>query len=248
MEMICWGYLNKYSGVRSIPYGHFKKEIVMETKGTTPQQLWGTEFDKQFTKDMLRELHKRASALIKRYERYSPRKSTDTADDRINTALMKLFDGARTWDPARVDLSGFLLGVIASDLTSELRRSSLAPQISLEGRRREREDDYTGEPYDEANMVPRASIEDGIQVPLAPESIDAAWEVAMKYLYSLAEDDKLVIALLDAYEQDARTKRDVMKLLKWSSRTYKVAYARLVALAEAAEPAVREAIFYAFTN
>ena len=49
----------------------------METT-TASQQLWGTEFDKQFTKDMLRDLHKRATALIKRYERYSPRKSTDT--------------------------------------------------------------------------------------------------------------------------------------------------------------------------
>jgi hypothetical protein len=55
---------------------------------------------------------------------------------------MKLFEGARTWDPARVDLAGFLLGVIASDLTSELRRSALAPQISFEDRRRSREDDY----------------------------------------------------------------------------------------------------------
>ena len=101
----------------------------METT-TASQQLWGTEFDKQFTKDMLRDLHKRATALIKRYERYSPRKSTDTTDDRVDTALMKLFEGARIWDPARVDLCGFLLGVIASDLTSELRRSALAPQIS----------------------------------------------------------------------------------------------------------------------
>ena len=219
----------------------------METT-TTSQQLWGTEFDKQFTKDMLRDLHKRATALIKRYERYTPRKSTDTTEDRVNTALMKLFDGARIWDPARVDLCGFLLGVVASDLTSELRRSALAPQISFEARKRKREDDYTGEPCDESSIVPRASIEDGMPVPLAPESVDAAWEVAMKYLYSIAADDKLVIALLDAYEQDARTKREAMALLKWSSRTYKVAYGRLVALADAADPAVRDAIFHVFTN
>ena len=98
----------------------------MDTKPTASQQLWGTEFDKQFTKDMLRDLHKRATALIKRYERYAPRKSTDTTEDRVDTALMKLFDGARIWDPARVDLCGLLLGVIASDLTSDLRRSALA--------------------------------------------------------------------------------------------------------------------------
>jgi hypothetical protein len=246
--VICWGYLNKHSGVRSIPYGHFKKEIVMETKGTTSQQLWGTEFDKQFTKDMLRDLGKRVTALIKRYERYTPRKSTDTSDDRINTALMKLFDGARVWDPARVDLCGFLVGVVASDLTSELRRSALAPHVSLATRKGEPEDDYTGMPIDESAVMARTSIEDGIPVPFAPECIDAAWEVAMNYLHAIAEDDKLVLALLDAYEQDARTKRDVMKLRKWKASTYKTAYARLIALAENADPTVREAIFFAFTN
>ncbi len=220
----------------------------MDTKPTTSQQLWGTEFDKQFTKDMLRDLHKRATALIKRYERYSPRKSTDATEDRVDTALMKLFDGARIWDPARVDLCGFLLGVVASDLTSDLRRSVLAPQISFDDRRRKCEDDYTGEPCDESSTECRASVEDGVPVPLAAESVDAAWAVAMKHLYALANDDNLVIALLDAYEQDAYQKRDVMALLKWSARTYKTAYGRLVTLAQTADPTVREAILYAFAN
>jgi hypothetical protein len=220
----------------------------METKPTTSQQLWGTEFDKQYTKDMLRDLHKRATALIKRYERYSPRKSTDTTEDRVNTALLKLFDGARIWDPARVDLCGFLLGVVASDLTSELRRSALAPQISFEDRKRPREDDYTGELCEESTIECWASIENGILVPHAPESVDAAWAVAMKHLYALADDDKLAIGLLGAYEQGAYLKRDVIALLKWSARTYKEAYKRLVSLAEAADPSVREAILYAFAN
>src|SRR6476659_3067165 len=102
MEMICWGYLNGLSvcqiaSISSLSEGRF----VMETT-TTSQRLWGTEFDKQYTKDMIRDLHKRATALIKRYERYTPRRSTDTTEDRVNTAVMKLFDRARIWDPARV--------------------------------------------------------------------------------------------------------------------------------------------------
>jgi hypothetical protein len=219
----------------------------METT-TASQQLWGTEFDKQFTKDMLRDLHKRATALIKRYERYTPRKSTDTTEDRVDTALMKLMDGSRIWDPSRVDLCGFLLGVIASDMTSELRRSALAPQISFDDRKRTPEDDYTGEPCDESDIECRASIEDGLHAPLAPDSVDAAWAVAMKHLYVLADDDKLVIGLLGAYEHGAYLKRDVITFRKWTARTYKEAYKRLVALAQDADPTVREAILYAFAN
>ena len=49
----------------------------------TTQPLWRTEFDKQYTKEMLCLLVKRATALIKRYDRFKSRKNTDTAEDRI---------------------------------------------------------------------------------------------------------------------------------------------------------------------
>ena len=65
----------------------------METATDTAQQLCRTEFDKQYTKEMLRELSKRTIALTKRYERHTPRRSTDTSQDRIHTAVMKFFDG-----------------------------------------------------------------------------------------------------------------------------------------------------------
>jgi hypothetical protein len=220
----------------------------MEMVPNTTQQLCRTEFDKQYTKDMLRNLVKRATALTKRYERFTPRRSTDTAEDRIHAAVMKFLDGARTWDPTRVDLSGFLLGVIASDLSSELRRSTLAPQISLDDRKRKREDDYTGEVCDESGVESRVPVENGWPVPLTAESPDAAWSLAMDYLRRRAGTDALVLALLGAYEEGVYLKRDVMRLLKWSPNRYKRAYERLLALADEADESVREAIAYALAN
>lgn len=214
----------------------------------TTQQLWRTEFDKQYTREMLRDLVKRTMALIKRYERFTPRKSTDTAEDRIDTAIMKLFDGSRTWDPTRVDLNGFLAGVIASDLSSEMRRSMLVPQVSLDDQRPPREDDYTGEPCDESIQEARASIENGWPVPTSSESVDEAWFLAISHLRALAATDRGVLALLDAYEDGVTHKRDVMARLEWSPSTYKRVYQRLLLLADAADPAVREAIVYALAN
>lgn len=216
----------------------------------TTQSLWRTEFDNQYTRDMLRDLAKRTTALTKRYERFTPRKSTDTAEDRIHTAMMKLFDGSRTWDPTRVDLSGFLLGVVASDLTSELRRATKAPQVSLDERNGKREDDYTGEPCAESSAESRASLEDGCSVPLAPDSPDAAWSLAMTNLrkQAAAAGDAGVLALLGAYEEGVFQKRDVIALLRWRPATYKRAYERLILLADAMDPAVREAISCALAN
>lgn len=220
----------------------------MTTKHTTPQQLWGTEFDKQYTHEMLCDLEKRASALVKRYERYLPRKSTDTIDDRIQTAIMKLMDKKRKWDPSRVDLCGFLHGIIASDLSGELFHAKLMPLVCFDARKAAREDDYTGEPCDESSIECRASIENGTLVPLTPASDKDAWAVAMDYLHKLAGDDQLVLSLLGAYEEGVTLKKDVMKLLNWSARKYDKAYARLLALGRSADPDVRELILAGLAN
>jgi hypothetical protein len=52
----------------------------------TTQRLWRTEFDKQYTRDLLRELHKQTTALVTRYQRQTPRRGSDLGTmDRINT-------------------------------------------------------------------------------------------------------------------------------------------------------------------
>jgi hypothetical protein len=207
----------------------------------TSQELWRNEYDRQLSEEMLCDLVKRATALNRRY---APRWSTDTAQDRINAAIVKLLDGARIWDPSRVDLSGFLLGVITSDLTSERRRSKMVPQVSLD-EKCNREDDYTGETCDDAIA---GSTENGWPVPLAAESTDAAWTLAMDHLRKRAGNDDKVLALIGAWEEGVHQKRDVMKLLNWSASTYKRVYRRLLELAEALDDDVRESIAHALTN
>ena len=216
----------------------------------TTQPLWRTEFDKHYTKDILSDLVKQTTALAKRYERFTPRKSTDTAEDRVHTAIMKLFSGSRTWDPARVDLNGFLLGVVASDLTGELRRAKAVPHVSLEDRRPNREDDYSGEPCEQSRAETRASFENGWSVPVAPEAKEEAWLIAMTNLRKQAASagDAHVLALLGAYDEGVLQKRDVIALLNWTAATYRRVYQRLLIMADEMDPTVREAISYALSN
>jgi hypothetical protein len=154
------------------------------------------------------------------------------------------------WDPTRVDLCGFLYGVVQSDLESELRSGNKVPHVAIEEHKRTREDDYTGEACDEAGAESRMQMEDGWQVPLVPETRHAAWYVAINNLHELAETigDAQVVALLGAYEEGITQKRDVLARLKWTSTKYKRVYQRLLDLADSVDPAVREAIIYALTN
>lgn len=205
-------------------------------------------FDHQYTKDMLRMLVKRVMALTRRYERNTTSKSTDTAEDRIHSALAKLFAGERTWDPSRVDLDGFLLGVIASDLSSELRRRNHSPLVPPADLARPREDGYTGAPRDDDRADIGAPIEYGRPAPFAPDAADDAWSLAIDHLCERAAADTSVLALLGAWSEGIHDRRDVLHHLGWSASKYLRVYHRLVALAQALDPEVCEHIRYALAN
>jgi len=214
----------------------------------TPQQLWRTAYDEQHSPELMHRLFRHVKGLIKFYRRYGLR-STDTVEDRIHDALTKLFAGSRTWDPSRVDLFGFLAGVVTSDLSTEVERSKLARMISFDRPTDRREDDYSGEVIEEAsNAYAEKLINGSYPVPLACESTDAAWELALAHLREYAGTEVDVLALLDAYDDGVVEKRDVMKHLRWSAYKYRRAYERLVQLASDAHPDVREAIRAGLVN
>lgn len=221
----------------------------MEMIADTSQQLWRTEFDKQYTPERIRALNKHTRELIKEYRGFGLR-SSDTAEDRIYTALVKLFDGSRIWEPNNVDLHGFLIGVVASDLSAELRRHKCAPMVSFDRSYSPREDDYTGEVIDSSGGA-SMSMEAGWKVQIVAESKDEAWEFALAHLRVEASKKKKyadVLALLDAFEDGVLMKHAVMTRLGWTAYRYRIAYERLVELANTTEPDVREAIREALAN
>lgn len=217
----------------------------------TTQQLWRTEFDKQYTRDLLRVLHKQTTALVKRYQRHTPRRGSDLGTmDRINTAVMKLHEGSRMWDPERVDLGNFLLGVISSDLTTELRRAKRFPVVSLDEPTTTPEDDYTGEAIADTRVGALAATEPAPvrHARAEHESIDGAWSIAMPHLREGAAKDRDVLALLAAYDEGVYHRRDVMRLLNWNSTKYQRVYRRLLHIAKKADEDVLDLIARALAN
>ncbi len=210
----------------------------------TTQPLWRTDYEKQFTKDMLTDLIKRVISTVKRYGRYA-QQSGDTPEDRINSAIAKLWAGSRIWDPKRVDLCGFLHGIVTSDLTNQVARAKKASFVSYDVPSTQHEDDYSGEPFDDSGGRVDGALDES---PLVCESVDEAWSIAMTHLRERAATDRGVLALLDAYDEGIYLKREVIAHLNWTTSTYKRAYARLVMLADACDPWVRESIFYALNN
>jgi DNA-directed RNA polymerase specialized sigma24 family protein len=210
----------------------------------TTQPLWRTDYEKQFTKDMLTDLIKRVISTVKRYGRYA-QQSGDTPEDRINSAIAKLWGGTRIWEPERVDLCGFLHGIVTSDLSRQIARAKKASFVSYDVPPSQLEDDYTGEAFDDSGGRVAGATEES---PLVCESVDEAWSIAMTHLRERAATDRGVLALLDAYDDGIYLKREVLAHLNWTASTYKRAYARLVMLADGCDPWIRESIFYALKN
>ena len=125
--------------------------------------------------------------------------------------------------------------MIASDLSSEMRRSKRFPQVSIDDRKL---------------RLAETEASDSIHATRATshEAAEGAWSVAMAHLTELAAGDKGVLALLDAYDQGVFERRDVIKLLKWAPSTYKRVYQRLVDLADGVNQHLRDAIFEALAN
>lgn len=205
-------------------------------KANTTQQLWRTAFDKQATAKMFEDLIKRTTALVRGVEATSPWRDTLTERDRINTAVMKTLNGSYKWDPDRVGVDLHLLNVIASDISNEMRRSRRFAERGL----REVSLDDDEQSFDDLEQDVSEALEEERQT--ADEAPALLLVEVVGKLRTLAAKDQAVLRILDAYDQGAFTRSEVVRLTGMSLRTYQAAYKRLVRLAQEIAADVRDAL------
>lgn len=201
----------------------------------TPERLWRTQFNQQLTNQMMERVLKQTIALIARMEQLTPWRDYAGADDRLQAAIVKTLDGTLKWDPERVDLERFFLGAIAGDISHELEHSDKFPHDSLED-----EDLNLDDLEDEAGAALASQRTVKGEVPKK-----VWWSQIIDELRTLADGDIAVLAMLDAYDHGAFTKRDVMAYTKLSSRQYHAAYQRLLRIAKKVDGDVRELVLKA---
>ncbi len=212
----------------------------MEAKTDSPQPstniLRRTEFDKQLTQSVMERVLKQTIQLVGEVERKTPWRDLVGPDDRLHTAILKTLEGARRWDPDRVELGGHLFGIVSSEITHELHRSKTAVHLSLEDD--EHQDLEALQHETEDALARRAPPSD--ETPIAP-----VWTLAMNALREVAHDERDVLRIVDAYDEGVFSKREVLRVAKMKGKTYDAAYARLVELAASVDDETRETIFQA---
>ena len=201
----------------------------------SPQQLWRTQFDKQFDRKVVVQVMKQTTALIREVQRKTPWRDLRGADDRLNEAILKLLDGRIVWDPDRVNLEGFLLWAISRDIAHEIRDAKKRPHISVDDDDRNR--DRLEEEASERIELERTSK--------AEEPVGPCWSMFVDEVRKHAAGDVGVLAIVDAYAKSAVTRAEVMKLTGMSRPAYHAAYQRLVRVAKKIDPETLETIMQA---
>jgi hypothetical protein len=202
----------------------------------TKQILRRTDFDKQLTQSVMERVVKQTMQLVAQVEKKTPWRDQLGPDDRLHAAILKTLEGTRRWDPERVDLGGHLFGIVASDISHELEHGEQFAHLSLE-----QDEHHSREALlqETEETLARCAPNDN-RGPLA-----SAWSLAMGALRDVARGEPDVLAILDAYEEGAFTKRDVMRIAKLKARAYGHAHARLVELAQTVDDETRDLILQA---
>lgn len=202
----------------------------------SPQQLWRTQFDKQFEGKLVAQVLKQTAMLIGQIEKQTPWSDQRGPDDRLNEALLKLLDGRLTWEPERVQLDSFLLWAISREISHELRDAKKFPKLSV---------DDDGLKQDRLEEEASESIAE-VRTSKAEEPVVPCWTLFLDELERLATGDAGVLAIVGAYRQRAVTRADVLEHTGMSKRAYHAAYQRMVRLAKKIDPENLETIMQAF--
>jgi hypothetical protein len=198
----------------------------------SPERLWRTQFNHQLTNEVMERVLKQTMILVRKVERKTPWRDLMTADDRLHSAIVKTLERKVVWDPQRVDLERFLLGLIAGDISHELEHAARFRHASLDDETRNQE-------LLEAATSEAMSAERVVKVDVPKH---AWWSKVIAELRKHAHDDRHVLAILDAYDRGRLTRKEVMAFTGLSSKQYHAAYQRLMRAAQKVNEDVRELI------
>lgn len=174
----------------------------------TPDKAWLDEFQKQTTVKMLERVRKYART------RAGLVAVCGDARELVFDALGDTRLGVLRWDPTRCSLEQHLVRVIQSRTFKEASRAKRIHHIAM--------GDDT-----EASRHAEQDASSAVVDPEYPIVRIHARE-ALAQLRRLAEGDKDILRILDAFAAGAQTREDVLALAKMKAHTYHKAHIRLM--------------------
>lgn len=205
----------------------------------TAQPLCRNSFDEQFSDDMMARLGTRVQAVIGRLEARTQWRDKSGLDERINTAVLKLLDRTRTWDPSRCALINFLYHSIRSDIWAEIEHLVKFPEARLD------DEGLELSPVESATIASLESTRGTAHAAAA--NVFSILVAELRELAAKAKD-KEVLKLVALYDEGIFERREIMLRAKWSGRRYGTIYQRMMRMAEELDEDMRDSVLDALAN
>jgi hypothetical protein len=189
-----------------------------------PPEDWIDALTTQCIPAMFKRLQRYAARRIRGIDKIGYAADEYAAEELVQDALHDTATGILRWDPAARPLEQHLLDVLQARTKRLRRQAERFPQTSLDRERRGGE------------LAPRDEVDAALleQAPRAETATHAA--TVMAELRQLAGDDDLLLRMLDAFDQGAVTRSDVMHAAQFSPVEYHNARRRLDRLVDLLSP------------
>src|ERR1051325_861348 len=171
-----------------------------------PGNAWTDAFDAQCTDTMLKRLRRYALVLARCPGGARLGDPTDYAEELTQAVLTDVIEGVLRWDPSARDLEPYLADVIRLRVRRDRKRAARHPHVSL----------------DALHPHAHASLLDEMDRQLAASASERShdrdtdsWDTMtanLARLRKLVVADTLALRFLDAPDQKAKTRVEIMKL------------------------------------
>jgi hypothetical protein len=169
-------------------------------------EAWIDAFDAQCTNDTLKELSRYAQSWARLLGRASDSNDPFYADELVQNAVTDTIAGVVRWDPTACDLKSYLTDVIRLRARRDRKRSRRYDHVSLDAL----------DPDDASSLIAPSEtsllLSGESEASTGPDGGTSVMTRMMTRLRALAADDSLVQRFLDATEQDATTRREIMRI------------------------------------
>jgi hypothetical protein len=171
-----------------------------------PNEAWIDAFDAQCTEDMLKKLRRYAQSWARLLGRASDSNDPFYADELVQNAVTDTIAGVVRWDPTAGDLKSYLTDVIRLRARRDRKRTRHYDHVSIEAL----------DPEDTLSLTAPSEtlllLSGENETSTGPDGGTSAMTCTMTRLRALAADDPLVQRFLDETEQDATTRRAIMRI------------------------------------
>jgi hypothetical protein len=194
---------------------------------------WIDEYERQATDELYEKATRYATERAKQVAAVGGPGDDDYVEDLVQAAFADTYTGQLAWDPSRATLEQQVIQTIKNRSRHDRERAAERRHLSFDIH-----DDR------KRSAVMRAEVEASLAADHEPNhgAIDLA-EKALAHLreMAIADRNRAVLKLLDAYDHGAFSKQEVMEHTKMSAKRLRLAKTQLATYVDRLPPEIKKA-------